>query len=251
MQGGPGGGPNNGGPGGGPGNGGGWGNQSGNGNNGWNNRNGRDRRGRRNGFFPQQQFSANYFTRPYPYHLDYYRMRWGGSYAPYYGNLYGPSNSFYPSQYNGDFGPNYFFGQNSPNDSNAGSNGANFDPNSGQNSEPPATTAQPIMVNPSYGDNGGGGLRWYWIPYAGGPVSAAGPPTFESVGPTYERGPIYHGPYQVFYPGPGDAAPVNELPYNPPGQPNSTDNSQSASSQSTGSQSTGNNSGAPALTPAR
>jgi hypothetical protein len=235
-QGGPGGGPNNGGPGGGPGNGEGWGNQSGNWNNGGNNRNGRDRRGRRNGFFPQQQFSANYFTRPYPYHLDYYRMRWGGSYAPYYGNLYGPSNSFYPSQYNGDYGPNYN-GQNDAGQNNPGPNDVGADPNAG----PP-----PTMGDPSYSNNGGGEWRWCWIPYSGSPYYGAAPPTFESVGPTYERGPIYHGPYQVFYPGPGDAAPVNELPDNPPGQPNSTGNSQQA-----GSQSTGNNSGAPTLTPAR
>lgn len=38
------------------------------------------------------QVSGSYFQRPYPYHLDYYRMRWGGSYAPYFGNLYGPPN---------------------------------------------------------------------------------------------------------------------------------------------------------------
>jgi hypothetical protein len=34
--------------------------------------------------------NAGWFQRPYPYHLDYYRMRYGGSYAPYFGNLYGP-----------------------------------------------------------------------------------------------------------------------------------------------------------------
>lgn len=33
--------------------------------------------------------SSGWFQRPYPYHLDYYKMRWGGSYAPYFGNLYG------------------------------------------------------------------------------------------------------------------------------------------------------------------
>lgn len=38
------------------------------------------------------QVSGGHFQRPYPYHLDYYRMRWGGSYAPYFGNLYGPPN---------------------------------------------------------------------------------------------------------------------------------------------------------------
>jgi hypothetical protein len=40
------------------------------------------------------QTSAGSFQRPYPYHLDYYRAKWGGSYAPYFGNLYGPPNYF-------------------------------------------------------------------------------------------------------------------------------------------------------------
>ena len=35
------------------------------------------------------QVSGSWFQRPYPYHLDYYKMRYGGSYAPYFGNLYG------------------------------------------------------------------------------------------------------------------------------------------------------------------
>jgi hypothetical protein len=47
------------------------------------------------------QVSSGWFQRPYPYHLDYYRMRYGGSYAPYFGNLYGPSG--YPAYY----GPYY------------------------------------------------------------------------------------------------------------------------------------------------
>lgn len=42
----------------------------------------------------QSQTSAGSFQRPYPYHLDYYRAKWGGSYAPYFGNLYGPPNYF-------------------------------------------------------------------------------------------------------------------------------------------------------------
>ena len=41
------------------------------------------------------QTSAGSFQRPYPYHLDYYRAKWGGSYAPYFGNLYGPPNFFF------------------------------------------------------------------------------------------------------------------------------------------------------------
>ena len=35
------------------------------------------------------QVSSSWFQRPYPYHLDYYRMKYCGSYAPYFGNLYG------------------------------------------------------------------------------------------------------------------------------------------------------------------
>lgn len=40
-------------------------------------------------FYPQN-YNYGYYTRPYPYHLDYYRMRYQGSYDPYAGNLYGP-----------------------------------------------------------------------------------------------------------------------------------------------------------------
>lgn len=35
------------------------------------------------------QVAAGSFQRPYPYHLDYYRQRYGGGYEPYFGNLYG------------------------------------------------------------------------------------------------------------------------------------------------------------------
>lgn len=45
-----------------------------------------------NNRFDQRQIpqsSSAWFQRPYPYHLDYYKMKWGGSYAPYFGNLYG------------------------------------------------------------------------------------------------------------------------------------------------------------------
>ena len=61
------------------------------------------------------QTSAGWFQRPYPYHLDYYKMRYGGSYAPYFGNLYGPPQIVtappYYGPYYGDFGygaPNGF-----------------------------------------------------------------------------------------------------------------------------------------------
>ncbi len=40
-------------------------------------------------YYPQN-YNYGYYQRPYPYHLDYYRMRYGGSYEPYAGNLYGP-----------------------------------------------------------------------------------------------------------------------------------------------------------------
>ncbi len=60
--------------------------------------------------FPQyqSQVNAGSFQRPYPYHLDYYRAKWGGSYAPYFGNLYGPPNYFnYGQPYYGDYSPYY------------------------------------------------------------------------------------------------------------------------------------------------
>jgi hypothetical protein len=69
----------------------------------------RDRRDFRRGMrYMPPQVSAGWFQRPYPYHLDYYKMRYGGSYAPYYGNLYGtpfgtPQVVNYPPYY----GPYY------------------------------------------------------------------------------------------------------------------------------------------------
>ncbi|MGI9457235.1 MAG: hypothetical protein ACR2NU_11785 [Aeoliella sp.] len=55
-------------------------------------------------FHHHPQVSGAHFQRPYPYHLDYYRMRYGGDYAPYFGNLYGPPAVYAP----------YFGGQPSP-----------------------------------------------------------------------------------------------------------------------------------------
>jgi hypothetical protein len=67
-------------------------------------------------FVPQEQVSAGWFQRPYPYHLDYYRMRYGGSYAPYFGNLYGPPNyNYYGSPYYGDYSPYYGYNGYPPN----------------------------------------------------------------------------------------------------------------------------------------
>jgi len=65
----------------------------------------RDRRDfRRDSRFASPQVSAGWFQRSYPYHLDYYKMRYGGSYAPYFGNLYGtPQVVNYPPYY----GPYY------------------------------------------------------------------------------------------------------------------------------------------------
>ena len=37
---------------------------------------------------------SGWFQRPYPYHLDYYRMRFHGSYAPYFGNYNAPPTNF-------------------------------------------------------------------------------------------------------------------------------------------------------------
>ena len=54
---------------------------------------------------------AGWFQRPYPYHLDYYRMRYGGSYAPYFGNLYGPPQVVTAPPY---YGP-YYGGYGAPN----------------------------------------------------------------------------------------------------------------------------------------
>jgi hypothetical protein len=48
--------------------------------------------------------NAGWFQRPYPFHLDYYRMRYGGSYAPYFGNLYGPPQVVTAPPY---YGPYY------------------------------------------------------------------------------------------------------------------------------------------------
>jgi hypothetical protein len=48
--------------------------------------------------------NSGWFQRPYPYHLDYYRMRYGGSYAPYFGNLYGPPQVVTAPPY---YGPYY------------------------------------------------------------------------------------------------------------------------------------------------
>jgi hypothetical protein len=79
----------------------------------------RDRRDyRRDPRFASPQVSAGSFQRPYPYHLDYYKMRYGGSYAPYFGNLYGtPQVVNYPPYYGpyyGGYGGGYANGYGQP-----------------------------------------------------------------------------------------------------------------------------------------
>ena len=74
----------------------------------------RDRRDFRRKFpmIVSTQVSSAWFQRPYPYHLDYYKMRYGGSYAPYFGNLYGTPFGTPAVVYGGwgpgagDWGPN-------------------------------------------------------------------------------------------------------------------------------------------------
>lgn len=56
------------------------------------------------------QVNAGWFQRPYPYHLDYYRMRYGGSYAPYFGNLYGPPQVVTAPPYYGPYYGGYGYG---------------------------------------------------------------------------------------------------------------------------------------------
>jgi hypothetical protein len=69
----------------------------------WNNDWKHDQRFRSTG----PDISAGSFQRPYPYHMDYYKMKYGGSYAPYFGNLYGPP-TFVGVPFYGGFGAGTF-----------------------------------------------------------------------------------------------------------------------------------------------
>jgi hypothetical protein len=64
------------------------------------------------------QISSAWFQRPYPYHLDYYRMKYHGSYAPYFGNLYGPPQVVTAPPYYGPYYGNWGLGagDNAPGD---------------------------------------------------------------------------------------------------------------------------------------
>ena len=116
---------------------------------------------------PMMQYSsrtsAGSFQRPYPYHLDYYRAKWGGSYAPYFGNLYGPPNYFFNGTgFFGGFGPYSGFN---------GFNGG-FGFNGGYSG----------FGNPWFG----GGANWGGAPYgpwAGEFMDGAGPPIEVEAGP--------------------------------------------------------------------
>jgi hypothetical protein len=65
-----------------------------------------DRRFKDRRHFRQQtpNVQSRWFQRPYPYHLDFYKMKYGGSYAPYFGNLYGPPQVVTAPPY---YGPYY------------------------------------------------------------------------------------------------------------------------------------------------
>ncbi|MEX0613540.1 MAG: hypothetical protein WD738_10755 [Pirellulales bacterium] len=84
----------------------------------WMNKAGHDQQhgGHRRGRFPVYapqavaQVSSGWFQRPYPYHLDYYKMRYGGSYAPYFGNLYGPPQVVTAPPYYGPYYGGYEYG---------------------------------------------------------------------------------------------------------------------------------------------
>lgn len=91
----------------------------------------RDRRN--NSYFQGPTVSSGWFQRPYPYHLDYYRMKYGGSYAPYFGNLYGPPQVVTAPPY---FGPYY----------------GNFDYASPYGLNTPVPFAQPSYENLPSGD---------------------------------------------------------------------------------------------------
>lgn len=77
----------------------------------WSNKHGRHRGNRFAHQWVPPQVNAGSFQRPYPYHLDYYKMRYGGSYAPYFGNLYGPPQVVTAPPYYGPYGGNFGYGE--------------------------------------------------------------------------------------------------------------------------------------------
>lgn len=116
------------------------------------------------------QTSAGSFQRPYPYHLDYYRAKWGGSYAPYFGNLYGPPNYFIN-------GVPFFNG--------VGAWGGGFN-----NFGYPGIGFDNQFGGPGFGGPGFGGGGWNggwggtpYGPWSGGFMGAEGMPVEAEVGP--------------------------------------------------------------------
>jgi hypothetical protein len=59
---------------------------------------------------PAPSVQSGWFQRPYPYHLDFYKMKYGGSYAPYFGNLYGPPQVVTAPPYYGPYYGGWGFG---------------------------------------------------------------------------------------------------------------------------------------------
>lgn len=119
------------------------------------------------------QTSAASFQRPYPFHLDYYRAKWGGSYAPYFGNLYGPPNYFINGVpfFNG-------FGAWGSGFNNFGYPGIGLDNQFGG------------VGGPGFGGPGLGGPGWNgswggtpYGPWSGGFMDAEGMPVETAVGP--------------------------------------------------------------------
>jgi hypothetical protein len=54
---------------------------------------------------PQPTVQGYWFQRPYPYHLDFYRQAYGGSYEPYFGFLYGTPSVYAPTNLVSPIGP--------------------------------------------------------------------------------------------------------------------------------------------------
>jgi hypothetical protein len=73
----------------------------------WNNKRGHHGRRDRGPVWMTPQVNSGWFQRPYPYHLDYYKMRYGGSYAPYFGNLYGTPQVVTAPPYYGPYYGNF------------------------------------------------------------------------------------------------------------------------------------------------
>ena len=118
-------------------------------NNSWQNKDSfrKDRR-----FFQPQvpNVQSSWFTRPYPYHLDFYKMKYGGNYAPYFGNLYGPPQVVTAPPYYGPYYGNFGLGtggyENAPPEGFNGVNGVGSMPVQ-SNGFPPGTIIEGPVEN--------------------------------------------------------------------------------------------------------